>query len=58
MAERVFCQRTALQEAELSSDVILPNWIGNNAKRGVEGLIPDKEFRGLEFLVQNGIITV
>jgi len=37
----------------------IPLWVKNNANWWSQGLIPDADFiKGIQFLVENGIITV
>jgi hypothetical protein len=44
---------------ETSSEIIIPDWVRNNAGWWSERLISDKEFaNGLQYLIVNGIISV
>jgi len=38
---------------------MLPSWVKNNADWWSQGLISDEDFvKGIQFMVENGIITV
>ena len=40
-------------------NVVIPDWVRNNAGWWSEGLISDEEFaNGLQYLIENGIISV
>ncbi|KAG0512187.1 MAG: hypothetical protein NPMRD1_10001 [Nitrosopumilales archaeon] len=42
-----------------SEDAVIPDWVRNNAGWWADGLISDEDFaNGLQFLIQNGIISV
>ena len=44
---------------QTSEDAVIPDWVRNNAGWWADGLISDEDFaNGLQFLIQNGIISV
>lgn len=48
-----------VDRVETSSEIIIPDWVRNNAGWWSDRLISDKEFaNGLQYLIENGIISV
>jgi len=57
--EKIIRLPTMTPEPPVPENVVIPDWVRNNAGWWSERLISDEEFaNGLQYLISQGIITV